>query len=112
MSYVIGTNLEYIKVYAENLVSEKEEKKIVYKVEHGLNLMKNPTIFNDRGLADETLRLILEQKKDIKFENKNIIGSVIDGDNLDVSKLKVYQMILFDTNKDIIEQMKEMIGSR
>lgn len=112
MSYVIGTNLEYIKVYTGNLISEKEEKKIVFKVEYGLNLMENPTIFNDRELADETLRLIVEQKKDIKFENKNIIGSVIDGDTLDVSELKVYQMILFDTNKNIIEQMKEMIENQ
>lgn len=112
MSYVIGTKLEYIKVHTGNFISEKEEKKIVYKVEHGLNLMENPTIFNDKDLADETLRLILEQKKNIRFENKNIIGSILDGDNLDVSELKVYQIILFDTNKDIIEQMKEMIGSR
>lgn len=112
MSYVIGTNLEYIKVYDGILQSEKEEKRIVFKVEHGLNLMKNPTIFNDRNLADETLRLILEQKKDIRFENKNIIGSIIDGDELDVSELRVYQIILFDTSKNIIEQMKEMIGNR
>lgn len=112
MSYVIGTNLEYIKVYDGILQSEKEKKRIVFKVEHGLNLMENPTIFNDRNLADETLRLILEQKKDIKFENKNIIGSIIDGDELDVSELRVYQMILFDTSKNIIEQMKEMIGNR
>lgn len=112
MSYVIGTNLGYIKVYTGNLVLEKEYKKIVYKVEHGLDLMENPTIFNNKDLADETLRLILGHEKDIEFENKNIIGHVIDGDNLDISKLKVYQMILFDTNKDIIEQMKEMIGNR
>ena len=110
MSYVIGTSMEYIKVYDGILQSEKEEKRIVFKVEYGLNLMENPTIFNDRNLADETLRLILEQKKDIKFENKNIFGKVIERDTLDVSELRVYQMILFDTNRNIIEQMKEMIG--
>lgn len=112
MSYVIGTNLEYVKVHTENLISENKEEKIVLKVEHGLNFMENPTIFNDKEKANETLKIIIEQKEKIKFENKNILGSVIDGDELDVSKLKVYQMILFDINKDIIEQMKEMIGER
>lgn len=111
MSYVIGTNLEYIRVYNGNLALEKEEKKIIFKVEHGLNLMENPTIFNDRELADETLRLILEQKKDIKFENKNILGTIFN-EELNVADLKVYQMLLFDTNKDIIEQMKELIDNK
>lgn len=112
MSYVIGTPLSYIKVYEANLVSEKEEKNVVFKVEHGLNLTENPTIFNDKELANQTLQSIQEQKEDIKFENKNILDSVMNGDTLDVSKLKVYQMFLFDANEDIVEQMKALLGNK
>ena len=112
MSYVIGTPLSYIRVYEANLVSEKEEKNVVFKVEHGLNLTENPTIFNDKELANQTLQNILEQKDNIKFENKNIFDSVINGDTLDVSKLKVYQMFLFDANEDIVQQMKELLGNK
>ena len=112
MAYVIGTDLEYIKVHDVSLMTEKKEKRVILGVEHGLNLAGNPTIFNDKELANETLKLIIDHKEDIKLINKNILGKVIDGNNLDISKLKVYQIVLFDTNKDIVEQMKEIIVNK
>ena len=112
MSYVIGTNLDYIKVYSANLVSKEEEKEVVFKVEHGLNLAENPTIFNDKELANQTLKNIIENKENINFENKNVFGKVFDGDAIDVSKLKVFKMFLFDANEDVVAQMRDLLGDK
>ena len=112
MSYVIGTNMSYIRVHSANMVSDREVKEVVFKVEHGLNLAENPTIFNDKELANQTLKNIIENKEDINFENKNVFGKVFDGDAIDLSKLKVFKMFLFDANEDIVAQMKELLGNK
>lgn len=108
--YVIGTNLEYIRVHSiTQTYGEGEYEERVLLVEHGLGLHEQPTFYTNKEFANKILILIQEYKNDIAFIDKSVL-SIIDKNELDVSKLKVHQIITIDANKDPFEQLKEMIG--
>ena len=91
-------------------MNEKELVDMIVAVEHGLNLTEKPDIYNDEEKAKKVLNLIREQKDEIVFKNENILGQIEDGDALDVSKLKLYKIILFEADKDIEQQMRDMLS--
>ena len=108
--YVIGTNLEYIRVHSITQAyafGEYEER--VLLVEHGLGLHESPTFYTNKEFANKILGIIQDYRNDIAFVDKSVL-SAIDENELDVSKLKVHQIITIDANKDPFEQLKEMIG--
>ena len=108
--YVIGTNLEYIRVHSlTHAHPDGETQEQILLVEHGLNLHEQPTFYTNKEFANKILGLIQEYKNDIAFIDKSVL-SIIDENELDISKLKVHQIITIDANKDPFEQLKEMIG--
>lgn len=111
MSYVIGVNYgEFVRVKVVQCMDEKDVSEHVALIEHGLNLTEKPDIYNDEEKARKVLELIKNQKTEIVCKNKNILGQVLDGDDLDISKLKLYKIILFDAEKDLEKQMRDMLN--
>lgn len=92
--YVIGVSeYDFIDVKSKILTNYckiwQEVEKVVY--EYDLN---EATFFPDYESAVKILNEIQERKSEIQFQNKSIIGEILDrGKEFDVAKLKVYRLI-------------------
>lgn len=93
--YVIGTNeLDFIKIKSRTMMGVSQIWNEVEKVIYKCNLTR-ATIFPDYELAEGIVGDIKVRKKEIVFENDNIIGHILDrehGKEFDVEKLKVYEL--------------------
>lgn len=94
--YVIGVSeYDFINIITKIMINQNfsKYKKLVEKVEYEYNL-NEATFFSDYKSAVEILNEIHERKSEITFQNKNIIGEILDrGKEFDVGKLKVYRLI-------------------
>lgn len=102
--YVIGTSpydLIEIKMdqFISNLFDRTKHSEITHKVVHiyyGAQSQLEATIIKDIDSAKEILAKIKSNYDNIKFENSNIIGQILDreeGFKFDTSKLKIYELI-------------------
>ena len=96
--YVIGTNeYDFVNIKSRTMMAGESCKvwNEVERVTYECNLTK-ATIFPDYELAIKIVEEIKSRKDEIKFENDNIIGQILDkehGKEFDVDKLKVYELI-------------------
>ena len=96
--YVIGVNeWDFVSIKSRTMMA-RESCKVCNEVEriaYGCDLTK-ATIIPDYELATKIVDEIKARKDEIKFENGNIIGQILDkehGKEFDVDKLKVYELI-------------------
>ena len=96
--YVIGVNeWDFVSIKSRTMMT-LESCKVCNEVEriaYGCDLTK-ATIIQDYELATKIVDEIKTKKDEIKFENSNIIGQILDkkhGKEFDVDKLKVYELI-------------------
>ena len=96
--YVIGVNeWDFVSIKSRTIMT-RESCKVCNEVEriaYGCDLTK-ATIIPDYELATKIVDEIKARKDEIKFENGNIIGQILDkehGKEFDVDKLKVYELI-------------------
>ena len=96
--YVIGVNeWDFVSIKSRTMMT-RESCKVCNEVErvaYGCDLAK-ATIIPDYKLATKIVDEIKARKDEIKFENGNIIGQILDkehGKEFDVDKLKVYELI-------------------
>ena len=96
--YVIGVNeCDFVSIKSRAMIT-LESCKVWNEVEmiaYGCDLTK-ATIIPDYDLATKIVDEIKARKDEIKFENGNIIGQILDkehGKEFDVDKLKVYELI-------------------
>lgn len=96
--YVIGINeWDFINIKSRPMMTCEDCRvwNEVEKVTYECNLPK-ATIFPDYELATKIVEEIKSRKNEIKFENDNIIGQILDKEHekeFDVYKLKVYELI-------------------
>ena len=96
--YIIGVNeFDFVNIKSRTMMTWGSSKvwNEVEKVIYECNLSK-ATIFSDYELATKIVEEIKTRKDEIKFENDNIIGQILDkehGKEFDVDKLKVYELI-------------------
>lgn len=92
--YVIGVSeYDFIDVKSKILTNYCKIWKEIEKVEYECDL-KEATFFPDYESAVKILNEIQERKSEIQFQNKSIIGEILDrGKEFDVAKLKVYRLI-------------------
>lgn len=96
--YVIGVNeCDFVNIKSRTMMTWESYKvwNEVGRVTYECNLTK-ATIFPDYELAIKIVEEIKSRKDEIKFENDNIIGQILDkehGKEFDVDKLKVYELI-------------------
>ena len=96
--YVIGVNeWDFVNIKSRTMMTWESSKvwNEVERVTYECNLTK-ATIFPDYELAAKIVEEIKTRKDEIKFENGNIIGQILDkehGKEFDVDKLKVYELI-------------------
>ena len=96
--YVIGVNeWDFVNIKSRIMMTWESCKvwNEVERVAYECNLTK-ATIFPDYELAIKIVEEIKIRKDEIKFENDNIIGQILDkehGKEFDVDKLKVYELI-------------------
>ena len=96
--YVIGVNeWDFVNIKSRTMMTWESCKvwNEVERVTYECNLTK-ATIFPDYELATKIVEEIKTRKDEIKFENDNIIGQILDkehGKEFDVDKLKVYELI-------------------
>lgn len=94
--YVIGTSeYEFINIKSKMVIDQNSiniavlVENVIYECE-----LKESTFFHDYESAIEILNEIQERKSEILFQNKRIIGEILDrGKEFDVVKLKVYRLI-------------------
>ena len=96
--YVIGVNeWDFVSIKSRSMITWESCKvwNEVERVAYGCDLTK-ATIIPDYELATKIVDEIKARKDEIKFENGNIIGNILDkehGKEFDVDKLKVYELI-------------------
>ena len=92
--YVIGVSeYDFIDVKSKILTNYckiwQEVEKVVYECD-----LNEVIFFHDYESAVKILNEIQERKSEIQFQNKSIIGEILDrGKEFDVGKLKVYRLI-------------------
>lgn len=92
--YVIGVSeYDFIDVKSKILTNYckiwQEVEKVVYECD-----LNEATFFPDYESSVKILNEIQERKSEIQFQNKSIIGEILDrGKEFDVGKLKVYRLI-------------------
>ena len=97
--YVIGIcewnfiKVEFNTLYDGNVLL-KEVSKITYNIQD-----INMSIFNSFEDAEKVIELINNNTNKIIFENSFLIGSILDGNKLDITKLKIYKLIPTEINK-------------
>ena len=96
--YVIGVNQwDFVNIKARTMMTWESCNvwNEVERVTYECNLTK-ATIFSDYELATKIVEEIKTRKDEIKFENDNIIGQILDkehGKEFDGYKLKGYELI-------------------
>ena len=96
--YVIGVNeWSFVNIRSRTMMTQGTCKVLseVERVIYGCSLSR-AKIFPNYNTAAEIVKEIKSRKDEIKFENGNIIGQILDkehGKEFDVDKLKVYELI-------------------
>lgn len=92
--YVIGVNeTDFIKIKTNTIMGYCNIRFEIEHVTYGCSMPK-ASIFTDYERAVKILNEIQERKSEITFQNKSIIGEILDrGKEFDVDKLKVYRLI-------------------
>lgn len=83
---ICGIKIEYSMMTTmrfENFWSE------IKKVIHNCSI-QDCTIFSSYDEAKETLKEIKQNQERIQFYNNDILGSIIDGHNLNLDELKIF----------------------
>ena len=85
--YAIGTHPNRLINIGFNGIEE-----VITDVRFGDDLRDFPTTFASLRGAEEALQEIKDNRNYISFSNQNILKSVIEGNELDVDKLKIYSV--------------------
>lgn len=84
--YVIGTHPNRLINIGFNI------EEVITHVRFGDDLRDFPTTFASLRGAEEALQEIKDNRNYILFSNQTILKSVIEGNELDVDKLKIYSV--------------------
>lgn len=91
--YVIGNcGWNFIQVKMVTLYDGKRMFQEVDEVTYNIN-NRLCTIFNNYEDAEEILKSIKNNNDKIKIVNDSIIDSILDGHMLDLSTLKIYELV-------------------
>ena len=91
--YVIGlTPLNLLQIQFSDAYCKDGIITIIQRVMHGVMNIRYATQFPHIEDAEKTLQEIKDNKHSIHFMNNTIFESVIEGDDIDVEKLHIYEV--------------------
>jgi hypothetical protein len=91
--YVIGlTPLNLLQIQYSYEYCRDGYVKVINRVMHGVMNLRYATQIPHMEDAKEILKIIKDNKNSIHFLNSSIFESVIEGDDIDVDKLHIYEV--------------------
>lgn len=91
--YVIGLNQYHlIEIHEHSLYSQQGLILAINKVVHGIMYMHNATQFCNLEDARKILQEIKDNRNSIHFTRETILESIIEGNDLDVDNLHIYEI--------------------
>jgi small nuclear ribonucleoprotein (snRNP)-like protein len=91
--YVIGLNQYHlIEIYEHSLYTPNDIILAINKVVHGIMHMYDATQFLSLEDAQKILQEIKDNRNSIHFVRETVLESIIDGNELDVDNLHIYEI--------------------